>query len=234
MRISVILVLFMFVGVGYAQTLNKDLPKEDASIKMFSYCGQSTGCLLTETIVFAPIFPWFLYPLDDEALPSKLRRYQRFSGMLDFLLIKANDHNSGYKVDAAFYKKWVGFDVTYDTLNNGDFDQSFYAAHVIFRPFPRKHFQPKFLIGWKYITTDVFSGGGLHISFFNYDINFSRRFSMFVVNYLGWVKKYTIVEGVLGFEYFVYPTISLKAAMDLRHIADRSIYGAQMGLSLKL
>jgi hypothetical protein len=173
-----------------------DLPKEDGSIKLFSLCGKSTGCLITESVVFAPIFPWFLYPLDTPATPYQLRRFQRFSGSLDFLLLKANDHYSGYAVEGAFYKKWMGIDFKYETYNNGDFDQRFYNAHLVFRPFPRKHLVPKILVGWKYITTDSLSGGGLHISFFNYDINFSRRFVMYIVNYLGWVKGYTIVEGL--------------------------------------
>ncbi|MEI6092905.1 MAG: hypothetical protein WCQ47_04390 [bacterium] len=212
----------------------EDLPQEDHSIKIFSLCGKNTSCIVAESLVFAPLFPWFQYPLDAAATNSQLRKFQRLTGSFDFLLIKANEHFSGYKLNGAFYKRWIGVDFGYETYNNGAMDQNFYYTHLIFKPFPRKHLQPKLSVGWKYLSTDFLSGGGLHISFFNYDINFSRRFTMFIVNYIGWIKKYTIVEGLLGFEYYIYPTISIKTSMDLKHIFSRSLYGMQVGLSLKL
>ena len=234
MSLYKVLICLFFSLVALTSSLAEDLPREDASIRLFSLCGNNTSCIITESLLFAPIFPWFQYPFDTPATNSQLRKFQRLTGSFDFLLIKANEHFSGYKLDGAFYKRWIGVDFGYETYNNGSLDRNFYSTHLIFKPFPRKHIQPKLLIGWKYLSTDFLSGGGLHISFFNYDINFSRRFTMFIVNYIGWIKGYTIVEGLLGFEYYIYPTISLKTSMDLKHIFSESLYGMQVGLSLKL
>ncbi len=208
--------------------------KEDPSIRALTLCGDSTGCLLVESIVLAPIFPWFLYPFDSPATKYQSRRFNDVSGVLDFGLMKANKSYSGYKVGLGAYIKWVGLELMYDTYNNGEFDQNYYSAYFVIRPFPRKHVQPKLLIGLKYIKTDRVSGSGLSISFFNYDIAFTRRLWMHVINYIGWVKGYTLVEGLLGLEYYVYPTISIKTSMDIRHIASEYLYGFNVGLSIKI
>jgi len=208
--------------------------REDPSIRLLTLCGDSTGCLLAECIVFAPIFPWFLYPFDTPATKYETRRFNDFSGVLDFGLMKANNRYSGYKAAIGSYIKWVGLELAYDTYNNGEFDQNFYSAYFVIRPFPRRHMQPKLLIGWKHIKTDKVSGGGLSISFFNYDIAFNRRLWMNIINYISWVKGYTLVEGSLGFEYYVYPTISIKTSMDIRHIATEYLYGVNVGLSIKI
>jgi len=231
--IGAILVLFSFFMASVLSSAS-ELPKEDATIELFSLCGDSNRCLITESLILAPIFPWFQYPFDTPATNSQLQKFQRFTTTLDFLLLKANDHFSGYKLGSTFFKKWIGLDIAYETYNNGNLDQGFYSTHLIFRPFPRKHIQPKFSIGWEYINADNFSGAGPQISFFDYDINFSRRFTMFIVNYIGWIKGNTIVEGIIGFEYYIYPTISMKMAMDLKHIFFGSLYGIQVGLSAKI
>jgi hypothetical protein len=215
-------------------TPKKEFPKEDPSLRLFTLCGDSTACLVTESIVFAPIFPWFLYPFDTPVTRYQSKRFNGPSGVLDFALMKANNSYSGYKAGVGFYIKWVGLEGIYDTYNNGEFDQNFYSVYFVLRPFPRKHIQPKLLIGWKYIKTDKVSGGGFNISFFNYDIAFTRRFWMHLINYIGWVKGYTLVEGFLGFEYYVYPTISIKTSMDLRHVASEYLYGFNVGLSIKI
>ena len=230
-RTALLLSLFLVAVPCYSAD---EVPKEDATIKLFSLCGSSGPCIAAESLVFAPIFPWFLYPLDIPASPAQLRKFENMGGSLDFLLTKANEHFSGYRVNGAFTARWIGVDVGYETYNNGSSDLSMYTTHFIFRPFPRKHIQPKLLIGWVYINTDTMAGGGLHISFFNYDINFSRRFSMFVVNYIGWIKGYTIVEGIIGAEYYIYPSISLKAAMDLKHVFAQGLYGIEVGVSFKI
>jgi len=223
--------IFLFCSALAAQPR---IEYEDGMTKLLSVCSDSTPCLVAKCIVFAPIFPWFLYPYDDDAPMYKIRRFERFSGDLDFGLIKANEHNSGYKFGGAFYKRWVGLDISHETYNNGDYDRGFWGAHLVFRLAPRGHLQPKLLIGLRYVTTDSISGGGFEISFFNYDISFTRRFSMFIVNYIGWIKQYIFVEGLLGFEYYVYPTISMKASMDVKHVYTNLLQGVQIGLSIKL
>ena len=230
-RTILTLLSFFVASVCYSAT---ELPQEDSTIKLFSYCGNSSRCIITESVLFAPIFPWFQYPFDTPATPSQLQKFEKMTATLDFLLLKANEHFSGYRIDSVFFLKWIGLDIIYETYNNGNLDEGFYSTHLIFRPFPRKHIQPKFSIGWQYINADNFSGAGPQISFFNYDINFSRRFAMFIVNYIGWIKGNTIIEGTLGFEYYIYPTISIKTAMDLKHIFFGSLYGIQVGLSAKI
>jgi len=215
-----------------AQALAND--GDDGFTRLLSACSSSTPCLVTETVVFAPIFPWFLYPMDDAASMPQRRRYERIATDLDFGLMKANDHNSGYKAGMELHKQWAGVGFDYETYNNGNFDQSFWSLHFTLHLMPRKHFQPKFLIGWRHIATDEHRGGGFQISFFNYDISFTRRFSMFIINYLSWIKGYTIVEGLLGVEYYVYPTISIKSSLDMRHVFSRLISGVQLGLSVKM
>jgi hypothetical protein len=207
---------------------------EDGFTKLLSVCNDSTPCLIGKSLVFAPIFPWFQYPMDDRPSMSQIRRYERSSGELDFGLLKANGHNSGYKFGVELHKQWAGVGFDYDTYNNGDFDQRYWSFHFVFRLSPRSHLQPKFLIGWRHIGTDEHSGSGLQISFFNYDVTFTRRFSMFIVNYLSWIKGYTIVEGLLGVEYYIYPTISIKTAIDIRHVFSKLINGVQFGLSVKM
>ncbi len=207
---------------------------EDGFTRLLSVCNDSTPCLIGKSVVFAPIFPWFQYPMDDRPLMSQLRRYERVAGEIDFGLMKASQHYSGYKGAIELHKQWAGAGLSYDTYNNGEFDQSFWSIHFVFRLMPRRHFQPKFLVGYRYITTDEHSGGGFQLSFFNYDITFTRRFSMFIVNYLSWIKGYMIVEGLLGVEYYVYPTISIKLSMDVRHVFSRLVNGGQIGLSVKL
>ena len=207
---------------------------EDGFTRLLSLCSDSTPCLVGKSLVFAPIFPWFLYPMDDKPTMQRLRRYERNATELDFGLMKANDHYSGYKAGIEMHRQWAGLGVDYNTYNNGDFDQTFWSVHFVFRLMPRRHFQPKFLVGWQYIATDEHRGGGLQISFFNYDITFTRRFTMFIVNYLSWIRGYMIVEGLVGVEYYVYPTISIKTSIDLRHVFSRLVNGVQFGLSIKM
>jgi hypothetical protein len=228
--------LFLALLLALSSALYAQGPSdnEDGFTRFLSTCNDSTSCLIGKSIVFAPMFPWFQYPMDDKPFMGQLRRYERPAGELDFGLMKASQHYSGYMGDAEFHKEWAGVGLEYDTYNNGEFDQSFWSVHFVFRLMPRRHFQPKFLIGYRYIVTDEHAGGGLQISFFNYDITFSRRFSMFIVNYLSWIKGYTIVEGLVGVEYYVYPTISIKLSIDIRHVFSRLINGGQLGLSVKL
>lgn len=208
--------------------------KEDPSIRMLKACGDSTACLTAKCIIFAPIFPWFLYPFDKPASKLQAERFNRPSAVLDFGLMKANNRNSGYKIAAAGYIKWIGLEFVYDTYNNAEFDQNFYRTHFVIRPFPSQHIRPKLLVGWKYVKTDRISGGGFNISFFNYDIAFTRRFWMHIVNYIGWIKGHTLLEGLLGFEYYVYPNISLKTSMDIRYVMAEYLYGVNVGLSIKI
>lgn len=207
---------------------------EDGFTKLLSYCSDSTPCLIGKSIVFAPIFPWFQYPMDDRPSMSQIRRYERVAGELDFGLMKANSHNSGYKFGGEVHQRWAGLGFDYDTYNNGDIDQRYWSFHFTFRLSPRSHLQPKFQIGLRHIVTDKMAGTGLQLSFFNYDITFTRRFSMFIVNYLSWIKGYTIVEGLVGFEYYVYPTISFKTSIDIRHVFSELINGVQFGISVKM
>lgn len=230
-----IIVFLLFMTVVYTPIYSNELVgEEDNFTKLLSVCSDSTPCLVAESILFAPIFPWFLYPMDDEPTMHSLRAYERGSLEIDFGLMKANDKNSGYQVNVAWYKKWLGFSFDYETYNNMVFDQKYWAIDIILRFSPRRHFQPKFSLGWYYIATDDQVGGGPRLSFFNYDIIFSRRFSMFIINYISWIKRYTIVEGIVGFEYYVYPTISFKTSMDIKHSFSRLIYGGQIGLSVKM
>jgi len=180
------------------------------------------------------MFPWFQYPLDEMASVPQLRRFSRVSGDLDFLLSKTNDKFSGYKMAGVFYKKWVGLAFSYDTYNNVDLDDTIWSVDMVLRLIPRRHFQPKITIGWEHIVTDNLSGSGFRFSFFNYEVYFTRKFGMTAVNYIGWVKGYTIVTGDLGFEYYVYPTISFKALLIIKHFYSQFLYGVQTGLSIKL
>jgi hypothetical protein len=231
MRFLLLALTFVFSVTLSAQDSTNN---KDGFTRLLSICSDSTPCLIGKSVVFAPIFPWFQYPMDDSPLMQQLRRYERTASEVDFGLMKANDHNSGYKVGMETHKQWAGVGFDYDTYNNGEFDQSFWSVHFVFRLSPRRHLQPKFLVGWRYIATDEHSGSGLQISFFNYDISFSRRFSMFIVNYLSWIKGYTIVEGLVGLEYYVYPTISVKTSIDIRHVFSRLVNGVQFGLSVKM
>lgn len=199
---------------------------EDSLTRLLSLCNDSTPCLIGKSVVFAPIFPWFQYPMDDKPFMGQLRRYERSAGELDFGLMKAAQHYSGYKADAEFHRQWFGAGLDYNSYNNGQFDQSFWSLHFVFHFMPRRHFQPKFLVGYRYIATDQHAGGGLQISFFNYDITFTRRFSMFIVNYISWIKGYTIVEGLVGIEYYVYPTIAVNPSLtySLSSLSDLNFF----------
>jgi len=180
------------------------------------------------------MFPWFQYPLDESANMPQLRRFNRASGVIDLMLSKTNDRFSGYKIAPSFYKKWFGLALAYDTYNNGELDDTMWSADFVIRLIPRRHFQPKLTLGWERIVTDKISGSGFRFSFFNYDVYFTRRFGMTAVNYIGWIKGYTIVSGDLGFEYYVYPTISLKALMVMKYFYSEFLYGVHTGLSIKL
>lgn len=233
MRRFVLLILFIGLGCNELNAQSR-LSGDDAVTRFLALCSESTPCVVTKSVVFFPIFPWFLYPYDGRPEMHRLRRFERVSSDLDFALLKANEHNSGYKVEVGLYRKWFGADFNYETYNNGDYDRGLWGAHFVFRLAPRAHLQPKFMLGVKHITTDDLTGTGFEMSFFNYDITFTRRFSMFIVNYIGWIKQYTFVEGLLGFEYYVYPTISLKSSVDVKHIFSHLLYGIQIGLSVKL
>ncbi|MCX6112522.1 MAG: hypothetical protein NTY22_04450, partial [Proteobacteria bacterium] len=97
LRTGLILLSFFIASLCYPAG---ELPKEDASIRLFSLCGDSTRCVVTESVIFAPIFPWFQYPFDTPTTISQLQKFQRFTADLDFLLLKANEHFSGYRIDS--------------------------------------------------------------------------------------------------------------------------------------
>lgn len=223
--------LAFFCGHLYSQS---KVSSDDRVTRLLTKCSESNACLVSGSLLLAPMFPWFQYPMDDMASVPQLRRFTRVSGVLDFLLSKSNDRYSGYKIGGAFYKKWVGLALAYDTHNNGEWDNTMWSADFVVRLIPRRHFQPKISVGWERVVTDRISGGGFRFSFFNYDVYFSRKFSMTAVNYIGWIKGYTIVSGDLGFEYYVYPTISLKGMMIMKYFYSQFLYGVQTGFSIKL
>ncbi len=226
----IIFCLFTSTDVFAVSTISSD----DGVTRLLSSCADSGACLVGGSIILAPMFPWFQYPLDDMASVPQLRRFSRVSGDLDFLLSKTNDKFSGYKMAGTFYKKWVGLTFAYDTYNNGDLDDTIWSADMVIRLIPRRHFQPRITVGWESIITDNISGSGFRFSFFNYEVYFTRKFGMTAVNYIGWIKGHTIVTGDLGFEYYVYPTISFKALLIMKHFYSQFLYGVQTGLSIKL
>ncbi len=223
--------LLLFCSNVFSQS---DITSDDAVSRLLTRCSNSDACIMGGSLLLAPMFPWFQYPLDESANMPQLRRFNRASGVIDLMLSKTNDRFSGYKIAPSFYKKWFGLALAYDTYNNGELDDTMWSADFVIRLIPRRHFQPKLTLGWERIVTDKISGSGFRFSFFNYDVYFTRRFGMTVVNYIGWIKGYTIVSGDLGFEYYVYPTISFKALMVMRYFYSEFLYGVHTGLSIKL
>lgn len=234
LRKSLILIFaLLYLGDinSYAQD---DLVSEDGITRTLESCSESTLCFVSGSILFAPMFPWLLYPMDDSSSVPNLRRFNRLSGDIDALLSKANDKYSGYEIDISFYKKWFGVELAYDTYNNGEMDDTFWSSDMVIRLLPRKHFQPRLTLGWQKIITDNRAGSGFRFSFFNYEIYFTKKFGVRLINHIGWIDGETIISGDAGFEYYVYPTISLKALMTIKHFYSELLYGFQTGLSIKL
>jgi hypothetical protein len=150
------------------------------------------------------------------------------------MLSKENNSYSGYRGTISVYKKWFGLDLDYMTVNNGEEDHKYFGTHVIIRFNQRLHLQPRLAIGLKYINTNNNSGWGYEFSFFNYKITFNRRFHMYLTNYIGWIKQWANIEGLFGIEYYVYPTISFKSLIEVKHVFSELLYGLQFGLSIKM
>jgi hypothetical protein len=196
-------------------------------------CSESAPCLLTESALFFPLFPWFQYPLDTSPTNTQIRKFERFSAEADVLMSKTNNNFSGYRGRLSAYYRYFGLTANYMTLFNGDIDQSYYSIMLNFRLKPKLHFQPFVGIGWKSIVTDTHSGSGLNISFFNYKISLTRRVNLEIANYIAWLNGGWIdVEGVIGIEYYVYPTISLKTIVDVEQVFSDLLYGGSWALAL--
>jgi len=148
---------------------------------------------------------------------------------------KSNDNFSGYKGRLGAYYKYFGVAGSYTMLFNGDVDHRYYSLMMLFRLKPKLHFQPFLSVGWKSIVTDTHSGSGPSISFFNYKIALSRRVNLEIANYIAWLNGGWIdVEGIIGLEYYVYPTISLKTIVDVEQVFSDLLYGGRLGFSFKL
>ncbi|MBN1114217.1 MAG: hypothetical protein JXA66_02650, partial [Oligoflexia bacterium] len=158
-------------------------PDDDIILRTLSVCSKSTPCLIAESVVFFPVFPWFQYPVDVQATASQLKRFNRVSADLDLMMSKENNSYSGYKGSLTVSRKWFGFDIDYNTLNNGEEDQKTFGTHFLVHFMPRFHIRPGLAFGWKYVKTNNNSGGGVELSFFNYKITFNRRFHLYLVNY---------------------------------------------------
>jgi hypothetical protein len=214
--------------------LAEDQPvKTDAVNSVLSWCGD-TPCTLAKSIIFFPVFPWFQYPFDDPPTNYQFKKFNRFSGTLDLMLSKQNEFFSGYNMNMSVYKKWFGADIFYETMNNSDIDRRTTALHFIFRFMPRKHFQPFFAVGWRFISTYKLSGNGFDLSFFNYKITFSRFFNMYLISYVAWINGYHLLHGITGFEYYIYPTISVKSLVEIKYQFGKLIQGVTLGLSLQM
>jgi len=197
-------------------------------------CAADALCSSIESIIFFPVFPWVTYLNDKEPHPAQLSRFNSFNYEFDIYMTKLNSEYSGYIIDLSFLYKNIGFNISYDTFFDGFTDNRHFKSYIIFRLSPMKHTEPMFKLGWRYIETDRYFQNGPEISFFNYNIMFSRRFHTKLANYLFFLKSNICYENIVLTEYYIYPTISLKVGINVKYIQEELFYGIQSGFSLKL
>lgn len=202
--------------------------------KSLNSCSASGLCSSIESLIFFPVFPWVQYLNDEEANPSQKIRFESFNYELNAFITKLNNSNSGYILDLGLFKKNLGINFTYDTFFDGYHDNLHMRTNLVFRLNPSLHIQANFELGWRYLETDDFILDGPELSFFNYNIMFSRRTHLKLANYIFVLKSNICYENIILAEYYVYPTISFKVGMNLKYVMEDMFYGIQSGFSIKL
>lgn len=202
--------------------------------KSLDDCSASGLCSGIESLIFFPVFPWVQYLNDKEANSSQKIRFDSFNYEFNAIMTKFNKNYSGYIIDFSLLYKNIGFNTTYDTFFNGYKDNLHIKTNLIFRLNPSLHVQANFELGWRYVETDNYIENGPELSFFNYNIMFTRRFHLKLANYIFILKSNFCYENIMLTEYYVYPTISFKIGVNLKLVMEEMFYGIQSGFSLKL
>lgn len=206
--------------------------KRDLATDILMTNSKHVGYLVLKSVVFLPIAPWFQYTFDRRPTRTQYKKFYSISSKFSYVLTKANNHYSGYEINASMYKNYLGLDVRYDNLSNTNFFYDTYNLNLVFRLRTRRHIQPMLMLGWIYMDNPKFAGGGWNFSFFNYKIMFNKDFHMKVENFIGRIKKHNIIQGVVSFDYFVHPTIKLKAVADIKYFDDQIMHGFKLGIGV--
>lgn len=225
---KLLIIIFIFFHSFILADENPDI------YKSLDDCSASGLCSGIESLIFFPIFPWVEYLNDKEANPSQKIRFESFNYDFSAFMTKLNDSNSGYIIDFNLLNKNIGFNFSYDTFFDGDEDNLHIKTNLIFRLNPSLHLQANFELGWRYVETDGYIENGPQLSFFNYNLMFTRRFHLKLANYIFILKSNICYENIVLAEYYVYPTISFKVGMNLKYVMEDMFYGIQSGFSLKL
>jgi hypothetical protein len=221
-----------YIGIGFFSFLySQEFFNIKSSLKD---CAKDNACSLIESIIFFPVFPWVNYLNDKEPHPAQINRFNTFNYEFDVFMTKYNEDYSGYMLDLSFLYKNIGFNISYDTFFDGFYDNKHFKAYIIFRLSPTRHIEPVFRLGWRYLETDTYYQNGPEISFFNYNIMFTRRFHTKIENYMFFLRSNICYENILLTEYYIYPTISYKLGVNIKYILKEMFYGIQTGFSLKL
>lgn len=224
--------IFIIITALYSSSLFSD---DFFNVKdTLKACANDGLCSAIESVVFFPVFPWVTYLNDKEPHNAQINRFNSFNYEFDVYMTKLNSEYSGYIIDLSFLYKNIGFNLIYDTYFDGFTDNRHFKGYMVFRLSPTKHLEPMFKLGWRYIETDTYFQNGPEISFFNYNLMFSRRFHLKLANYLFFLKSNICYENIILTEYYVYPTISFKVGVNIKYIQEEMFYGIQSGFSLKL